>query len=659
MFCVFVSRRFILSNKVIFGRCVPSTYLTDGITTYPNYVTFWHFAGQDVISSASHIVEIILVVTALCLLMFAIVINRPQALYSYCIILSLFLCSLSVCYLGFRLGRVLYQYRKQKLGTYKTETFYYPNDIWANILGLTVAVVGLAYAINRFQINHYYKKRTRGFSIRTSKCLLRLPKLLTQPIWTLFLVFLIFLYSFFTIFFMRNCEVLEAEKDSLSIKYAYQISDAFSQLTTTFIFLISMWSVMILKTSQQVIAAGSVYEWYFCNDKSTLFHPITKTVRKTVFCNFGSVIACSLNGIIPHKVAIYIANKTTRKSKCDKPNEKTFKKATYTSYFSPVAPISLGVFKVIKPTNICGDSYFDKHLFDNLVLQCFSANLSDTKSLPVNKMIQYVHGATKHCFYSYWIAATSFAITLSYFLNDNLEEPIYNETLSLLIFWITSAFVCDTWLGVLNSTVDALALCLYEDIDKNDGESRPYFSSRGTLYRVLGAKVLLIETKSGIKYKKKLARLSRHVQNQISLSEARLRVFQRANNKKTSKYARRNQPKLADKVRAFNLTRHHGKKQRFLLQEIERCFKNNPVTAKLVSEEIFFSEDKKSLLHTPTLNSYKTLPQRNATETLSSYYTISTEQNNSSSILDQKNLDDKLEDESNSIIKHKVKEDRI
>ena len=427
-------------------------------------------------------------------------------------------------------------------------------------------MVGLNCIFLSLWIHRSHFGRSRGFMIRTSKCLKRYPKLLSQPVWTLIVCSVIFLYLIMYLFHVTNCESLEASEDNL---YAKQ-SESSPFLTTPFIsvplILMIYWLMLVVKMGQQTIVARTVFQWYFAENKSTLFHPISTSLLSTLRYNLGSIASCSFSGWLQFETAIFLAGRFLKSGRVSDRNMLPLL-TSLKSYLSPIAPVSLGVYGFVRPTNICGDPFFDVTVFDRLKMPHFEAKRLNRQQenkpeslLNLNKVIQDVHSSSKWCIRSCWISFTCFSIPVFLMLEDIKYDLGFIKPIPPIIAFLLAFFICDIWFGVVSAIFDTLAICLYEDLDCNDGKEKLFYGSRGFIYRITGARVLLTETKAGLRYTEKLQQereKQKSRQEYLKIAEARVRNKRRMKTKKPKQF-KKNSSGISDRVRSYNLVQHEA-----------------------------------------------------------------------------------------------------
>ena len=516
---------------------------------------------------------------------FLLIIKHPKFAAVHGCLLNIIISMASVTYLIIRLWKVVWL----EVSSEKTTkaNFFGGSEIWENLIAVFITICGTAWITASYWRNRHGIKGARGIFIRLSKCLQRCPRLLTQPVWTVIIFLVVITFLCFSLFYINNCDTLKASKDFLFAQFEEDNSFLSSGYVLIFLIIILLWIIEITLLCQKSIVSGTVCQWYFCEEKSTLLHPISKSLFDTVFFHFGSVVACSLCGKLQYKLFVFMANKMIRKNRIADVDFKLKTVSSFTSYLSPIAPVSLGIYGRVQPTNICGDSYFDKNYFSKLGMPFFEKyseienHKATKKNMPLHVKIQNAHRAAKGYFETSWISFSCSSISVYYLFTDYLGIPVYVKFFSLFLTLILSSFICEFWLSILSAMVDALAICLFEDLDKNDGKNNLYFGTRGLLYRVTKAKLLLTQTRSGLKYNKK-RRLEMEKQKEkekeIEVAEAEFQNQRKKFSKKSFKQKKKSlmsRPK--DKVRKFNVRRRVSISSRITSAKTQKTIQNSPI----------------------------------------------------------------------------------
>ena len=425
-----------------------------------------------------------------------------------------------------------------------------------------MSIIGLNWILVSFWTRRYYIGRARGFMIRASKCFKRVPKLLSQPVWTLIVYVVVLIYSATYLFHITNCQMMEAADDFLSIKFSDSSSPMTSSVVSVFFVLVILWLLLVIKHGQQAIIARAVSQWYFAEVKSELHHPLSHSLLSTLVYSLGSVASCVFCGWVPYEIAATIAH-LLRRNKVGDFNAYGSSVKSFTSYFSPTAPVSLGIYGVVKATNICKDPYFDRLFFNNLKMPYFEKRRKSKKSkFVLNALIQDVHISATWCIRSCWIAFTCVSLSAFHTLEDYKQDLGHIKPIPPLITLALTYSICDIWFSVLITVFDALAICLYEDLNKNDGKEKLYYGSRGFIYRVTGARIFLNQTRGGLRFterKQKEIEKQKAKDEYMKIAEARARNKRRRNMRKKVKPKEKRKRKLSDRVRSFNLVQHEVK----------------------------------------------------------------------------------------------------
>ena len=593
------------TNSVILSRCLPEVFLESGFLTLSNYISIWHYIHQDILNSGYVIAISVVIIMSTCIVICLLIIKYPADAFLYSNIISIFTSFTSSFYLLVRTSQV--GIRSQSIRNQAGSSFW-ASAFFANFMATLVSLMGLSYVSVFFWMHLHSMKKTQGFFIRTSKCLQRLPKLLTQPVWTLAICGFITIYAGVYLFYANNCHTLEPSNNFSTASHSASSPALTKSAIVVPILMSYAWLIVIVKRAQQVLVAQVVTYWYFTETKSELKHPITRSLFEIIAYRLGSVVACSFSGTLQYSVALLVVDFTARRHKVTKFFNNLSEIQSSTAYFSSMCPISLGVYGYVKPTNICGDNYFDFHVFNKLKMTYY---LERKKKLPkrdtalqtpcLNKIIRETHAATKWCCKSCLISLACASIAVYHMFSDYQDKPVYFQPFPPCISFIFSWFVCGIWFSILTSTIDTLAVCLYEDITRNDGKKSLYFGSRGFIYRLTGAKILLTQTRGGLDFtekKKNEIDAQKKREEILKMAEAKARAKRRKliHKKKKKKKHHTKLATMTERVKSFNLVQHDSKLSK-VSAEIEKKFVSHihaltPVMPSLQNQKVIEMSEK-------------------------------------------------------------------
>ncbi|KAK2149879.1 hypothetical protein LSH36_433g03003 [Paralvinella palmiformis] len=143
------------------------------------------------------------------------------------------------------------------------------------------------------------------------KCLMDLPSLLVQPIWTFIILILFFIYWLIVLAFIGTSGHPEAnyERGFQSVDF---VLEGFA-VHFWWIHLIGLiWISEVILASQQFVIGGSVALWYFTRNKKKLGCPCCSVISSLVLHHIGSVAAGALIITlvkIPRYILMYINSK--------------------------------------------------------------------------------------------------------------------------------------------------------------------------------------------------------------------------------------------------------------------------------------------------------------------------------------------------------------
>ncbi|CAK8678270.1 unnamed protein product [Clavelina lepadiformis] len=332
---------------------------------------------------------------------------------------------------------------------------------------------------------------------------------------------------------------LDTANDFQTVIYSPSVPILASPGVVSVVILFYLWCINIFKTMQQAVVAGAVYQWYYARVKFKLLHPITKSLRALLLYNLGSVIGCSFNGSIQSKIVRYILS-FKRQNKVEDVNinnEHRFR--SLTSYLSPIAPASIGIYGFVRSTCLCGDEHLHFAYSQNvqipssqILVKKKSSQILQTEALGLYKTIQISHFAARWCFRSCHLAFVCSIVTIYVVLIEYKGFTVYVKLVPFATLLFVSHFICDVCMSIMTSTIDAIGVCFYEDLCRNDGQINLFYGSRGLVYWVTGVKLSETSTYGGLnRLKKKEAqeerqRKRREVQR-LREQEAKARIRNR------------------------------------------------------------------------------------------------------------------------------------
>ncbi|XP_076802212.1 uncharacterized protein LOC143446461 [Clavelina lepadiformis] len=505
----------------ILGRCLPLDLLQNRYVSISSYISVWHYAVYDLLSNADVVGSCVVLVMAACVVISVLVIKYPQFACFLCYGTSIFL-SLSSCI--YHIVRAI-----------RSTGDEFMISMFTSVLSVSATLILLYLFIRNYQA----ARMCKGMLIETSKCLRTLPKLLSQPLLTLVLFFIANLLLVLYIFYAYSCQSLIAANDFQTVIYSPSVPILASPGVVSVVILFYLWCINIFKTMQQAVVAGAVYQWYYARVKFKLLHPITKSLRALLLYNLGSVIGCSFNGSIQSKIVRYILS-FKRQNKVEDVNinnEHRFR--SLTSYLSPIAPASIGIYGFVRSTCLCGDKHLHFAYSQNVqipssqvLVKKKSSQILQTEALGLYKTIQIGHFAARWCFRSCHLAFVCSIVTIYVVLIEYKGFTVYVKLVPFATLLFVSHFICDVCMSIMTSTIDAIGVCFYEDLCRNDGQINLFYGSRGLVYWVTGVKLSETSTYGGLnRLKKKEAqeerqRKRREVQR-LREQEAKARIRNR------------------------------------------------------------------------------------------------------------------------------------
>lgn len=308
-----------------------------------------------------------------------------------------------------------------------------------------VAVMSFVSSVN-IGISYYrvesHSRQGKGLWIGASLCISDSPKILSQPLLSMFATAITTLFFTFLALSVSSCQNQLPSAGNLTVQFE---QDAPSWVVMPVI-LIYVWIVALIGRGQKALIAGAVTEWYFRRPK----HPLTISLKSLLRYNLGSLIASTFSSLKKERIFSYFYG-----------NEE---KAKLVAYISPTAPISVGVYGKIKFTSLSS---------------------KDKK----NKTEQNVQKAYKETSESLgaWVTGVSY-ISVSLKLLTTSESQMFIPVMPVLLTMVLSWYICGIFADSLDATLASWAICITDDWEINNGQDKPYFCNRKVahyLFRVM------------------------------------------------------------------------------------------------------------------------------------------------------------------------------
>ncbi|KAH9489421.1 hypothetical protein Btru_037679 [Bulinus truncatus] len=291
-------------------------------------------------------------------------------------------------------------------------------------------------------------------------CVSELPLLLLQPLWTLILLIMFFVYWVTVLAYLSTSETPTVTEHSYVMFTKHE--------TVTYFWwyhLVGLiWFSEYIINCQSFVISGAVARWYFTRDKSQLGFPILGTIGRLIVFHQGSVAFGSFVLTLvklPKMILLFITKKLKGCDNCCAQGcaqgcccwcvEKCLRYLN--SYAYSVVAIS--------GKNFCTSARKSYYIL-----------VSNTYKLSaMNSVCHLVLLFTKVA-----VMAATTAVSVIWFKS---QEDLHFYAIPVLVVAVFSYYIAHCFLSVYQLIIDALMLCYCEDRDLNDGSlERPFCGNK-------------------------------------------------------------------------------------------------------------------------------------------------------------------------------------
>ncbi|XP_050517151.1 choline transporter-like protein 1 isoform X1 [Diabrotica virgifera virgifera] len=306
------------------------------------------------------------------------------------------------------------------------------------------------------------------------KAIAAMPILLLEPVLTfLFLGVTVALWFYFCLWIESSGTLTETRANVF-----YYKKDGWMKFTRWYNFFGMLWMAQFIIGCQHMVIAGAVSIWYFKRNKASLGTPFIASASNLIRYHLGSVALGSflIATVQFMRVILKLVEKYLNKKqgkcidcllKCCHCCLYCFEKIL--KYLSRNAYIEVAIFGY--PFCRAGQQAFK--LLSSNVLRVAAINSVGDFVLFLGKVVVV-------------IATVLIGIRMLEH-KDGLQHMWVPIALSGLFAY----FVAHCFMTVYEMVIDTIFLCFCEDCEQNDGESRPYFMSRGLMEFVENSKKAL------------------------------------------------------------------------------------------------------------------------------------------------------------------------
>ncbi|XP_041356726.1 choline transporter-like protein 1 [Gigantopelta aegis] len=294
-------------------------------------------------------------------------------------------------------------------------------------------------------------------------CVAAMPCLLLQPMWTFFILIVFFVYWVIILAYLSTAEIATVNKQTGFVKF-----EQHEQVSYFWWYhLIGLvWTSEFIIACQQLVVSGAVARWYFTREKDQVNCPICGSIGHLVIYHLGTVALGSLVITIvklPRWILMYL-NKQLKGSEnqcarfcmkccicCLWCLERCLKYLNANAY----------TIVAVSGKNFCTSA---KKAFTMLVTNVL-------RVAAINSIGDFILFLGK-----LGVMAATAAFGIIWFKS---RSDLHYFAIPVLLVCVFAYFIAHCFLSVYEMVIDALFLCLCEDLDLNDGsQERQYFGKK-------------------------------------------------------------------------------------------------------------------------------------------------------------------------------------
>ncbi|XP_066148514.1 choline transporter-like protein 1 [Euwallacea fornicatus] len=259
----------------------------------------------------------------------------------------------------------------------------------------------------------------------------------------------------------------------------YFKKDGFMETAKVVNFFAMLWMIQFVIGCQHMVIAGAVAKWYFTREKSKLSSPVIESFYNLTRYHLGTVATGSFWLALVQMLRAFLA--LVQNKLKDNKESQTAKILVWVCHCclwvlqKVLSIISRNAYII---TAMYGYPFYKagKQAFEHLVS-------NPLRVAAINSVGDFVLFLSKVL-----VVACSVAIA-AYFLKH--KEGVQHAWVPLLLIGLFSYFISHCFMTVYEMTIDTIFLCFCEDCRVNDGNSKPYYMSRGLMEFVENSNIAL------------------------------------------------------------------------------------------------------------------------------------------------------------------------
>lgn len=297
------------------------------------------------------------------------------------------------------------------------------------------------------------------------KCLIDIPLLLIQPLWTFVVLFVFLVYWVLILAYVATLGTPTASTSKEGFERVQYVRESFPKQFWWIHVIGLIWTSEFILASQQFVIAGAVANWFFRANKKQLGCPLGGAIKNLLFHHMGSIAFGSLIITIvkiPRYILMYIQTKCEASqnacAKCCLKScicclwclEKLLKFLNQNAY----------TIIAIEGTNFCSAAQKAFSILTSNILRVAAINSVGAFVLFLGKV---------------GVTAGTCAIAVVWLRN---LQTLHYFAIPVFFVSVFSFLIAHCFLSVYEMVVDALLMCFCVDSDINDGSpGREYYMS--------------------------------------------------------------------------------------------------------------------------------------------------------------------------------------
>nr|XP_039271614.1 choline transporter-like protein 2 [Styela clava] len=424
-------KRLNASNSiVILNRCIKETLVEGGYVEIADFLTIFSYVIDDIISSLNASGSIFVLILIGSIFMNMLLVRFPKYASLCCYVTSFLMTSLACSYMIAHVVKLLPGMTDYENAVYNNKRLFTTSRTIPYLLTSVFCIFGESFIIYCLISSRGNFSKARGLWHSASLCINENPKILSQPLLTLFINAGATFLSVLLFLSVLGCREIKASATNQYVEFEAN-TDTWILLP---LLLFHIWFLELVGRCQAAILSGTAANWYFKSHN----HPITTAFQDVLRYNMGSLAATSFSGNATERIELFLNG---------------FNSTKFLGYFSSLSSISIGVYGELRDT----------------ILKC-------SGSKQVERAVTKAYYETRNAICAFKIGLTCASTSLFLALTSNIR--LYIPSVLILLFGSIVWLVVGIFTASLLETIAGLAICIWEDFERNNGDERPYYCDR-------------------------------------------------------------------------------------------------------------------------------------------------------------------------------------